>query len=189
VQRLQTTVIALVGRRARDLVEAVGADANARAVLPEADGDPLDRAVAAWAAARRSHTPFLLHDADPLAAVADAWVGYYDEAAPVGGLEVAVSATLQRWRAGTLDLPDHYLVVDADTLAPTRRHFYLGYLHRAAPTRVVPAAGVPDAVRAAVAGLRAGRWWADLDVLLADVERVAPDRVGGAGEAALSPPP
>lgn len=187
MQRLQTTVIALVGKRARDLAEVVGGDANARAVLPADDADPLDRAVAAWAEARRSHTPFLLHDADPLAAAADAWVDYYDEVAPVGTLEVAVSATLQRWRAGTLELPDHYLVLDAEALTPTRRHFYLGYLHRAAPSRVVPVASEPHAVRAAVSGLRAGPWWDDLDELLANVERVTPDRVG-VGEGELTGP-
>jgi hypothetical protein len=177
VQRVQTTVIALVGRRARELAGTVGGDANARAVLPRADAHPLDRAVEVWNAARRTHAPFLLHDADPLAAVAHAWVGYYDEIAPLGDLEVAVRETLQRWRAGTLDLPDHYVVLDAEDMDPTRRHFYLGYLHRAASARVVPASAEPDAVRQAVARLRAGRWWPDLDRLLEGVERVVPDRV------------
>jgi hypothetical protein len=176
VQRVQTTVIALVGERARELAATVGGDVNARAVLPEADADPLERAMDVWAAARHTHTPFLLHDADPLAAVGDAWVGYYDQTAPLGDLEVAVAATLQRWRAGTLDLPDHYVVSDAEGMDATRRHFYLGYLHRAAPSRVVPAKAHPDSVRDAICHLRAGRWWEDLDRLLDGVERVAPDR-------------
>ena len=173
---MQTTVVAVVGHRARELAATVGGDANARAVLPDPDGDPLDRAVEVWNEARRTHAPFLLHDADPLAAVADAWVGYYDQTAPLGDLEVAVAATLQRWRAGTLDLPDHYVVSDAEEMDATRRHFYLGYLHRAAPTRVVPAKADPDSVRDAISHLRAGRWWEDLDRLLDGVERVAPDR-------------
>lgn len=175
--RVQTTVIALVGERADELAAAVGGDANAKAVLPAPDDDRLARAIEACAQARRSHVPYLLHDADPLVEVADAWVGYYDEAAPIGELEVAVSTTLQRWRAGTLELPDHYLVVDADAMTPTRRHFFLGYLYDAAPSRVVPVPGDPDAVRESIGRMRAGQWWPDLDRLLEGVEKVAPDRV------------
>ena len=98
MQRVQTTVIAVVGAQARALVEAVGGDANAKAVVPSPGAEPLDRAVEAWTTIRRTRTPFALHDADPLADVADAWVAYYDESAPRGDLEVVVAATVQRWR-------------------------------------------------------------------------------------------
>ena len=81
------------------------------------------------------HTPYLVHDADPLAAVADAWVRYYDEQGPIGELEVAVAETLARWRVGSIELPDYYLVLDAESWGATRRHWYLGVLHGAAPAR------------------------------------------------------
>ena len=100
-----------------------------------------------------------------MAAVADAWVRRFDEQGPIGELEVAVSETLARWRVGSIELPDYYLVLDAESWTPTRRHWYLGVLHRAAPARVVP---VPNDAEAAGAlpRLDAGRWWPDLDELL-----------------------
>lgn len=99
---------------------------------------PLERAATAWQAATGTHLPYLVHDADPLAAVADAWVRRYDEQGPAGELEVAVADTLARWRARTIELPDYYLLLDPEALAPTGRHWYLGLLARSAPARVVP---------------------------------------------------
>jgi hypothetical protein len=60
----------------------------------------------------------------------------------------------------------------------TRRHWYLGYLRERARHRVVPVAGDRTSIRAEIGRLRAGRWWPDLDELLAHVERQVPDRVG-----------
>lgn len=174
---MSTTVIALVGEDARDGVVALGRAANVRAVRPEPESEALDRAVEAWREVAGAHVPYLVHDADPLATVADAWVRWYDGRGARGELEVAVEATLARWRARSLELPDYYLVTGAGELEATRRHFYLGYLHRAAPVRVVPVAAEPAALRQAVARLRAGRWWPDLDRLLADAAQVVPDRV------------
>jgi hypothetical protein len=50
-------------------------------------------------------------------------------------------------------------------------------LHAAAPARVVPAAGADDALDR-LARLPTGRWWPDLDDLLAGIEHVVPDRAG-----------
>lgn len=149
---------------------------NVATMRPDPDGDDLDRAVAAWSDASRAHTPYVAHDADPLSVVADAWVRYYDDVGPIGELEVAVAETLARWRVGSIELPDYYVVLGAETWAPTRRHWYLGVLHRASPPRVVP---VPDAdaAAAALARLATGRWWPDLDTLLTGIERQVPDRV------------
>jgi hypothetical protein len=94
-----------------------------------------------------------------------------------GDLEVAIAETLQRWRARAIELPDYYLVLDPDTWEATRRHFYLGVLHRAAPSRVVPVIGTPERVGAQLGGLRSGRWWPDVDRLLDGIDRVVPDRV------------
>jgi hypothetical protein len=179
VQRIATTVLGLVGspgeERLRALADALGTHANIRAVLPDAEDPPLDRAVAAWREAAGAHGPFVVHDADPLAAVAAAWVDRWDGAGDVGRLEVAVQAVLQRWRAGTLELPDYYLVVDADELPATTRHWYLGVLASAAAHRVVIAEDDHDALLRCVRGLRAGRWWPELSELLADIDRHVPD--------------
>jgi hypothetical protein len=158
-RRTSTTVIAVIGDAgdARASVERLGRAANVVALVPPVDDPPLDRAVGAWHDAACAHSPYFVHDADPLA-------------------EVAVAETLARWRPGSIELPDYYLALDADTWSPTRRHWYLGVLHAAAPARVVPVTGT-DA-EATLGRLGSGRWWPDLDQLLEGVDRVAPDQVG-----------
>ena len=175
-QRTGTTVVAVIGEHAADCVHRLGRATNVVPVSVDADDPPLDRAVATWSAAVRSHSPYLVHDADPLAAVADAWVRHYDELAPIGELEVAVAETRARWRVGSIELPDYYLVLDAEAWSPTRRHWYLGVLHRAAPARVVPVPD-PDAGARTLPRLGAGAWWPDLDDLLEGIERVVPDQL------------
>ena len=177
MQRISTTVIGLVGERARPTAEGLERASNIRVELPDPAAPPLDRAVAAWQAAASAHLPYLVHDADPLALVADAWVRRFDEQGPAGELEVAVRETLARWRARSIDLPDYYILLDAESWDATRRHWYLGVLHRPAPTRVVPVPSATDQARSRIGKLTSGRWWPDLDRLLADVDRVVPDRV------------
>jgi hypothetical protein len=177
MQRISTTVVGLVGERARPVAEALDRAANIRVELPDAAAPPLDRAVAAWQAATGTKAPYLVHDADPLALVADAWVRRYDQQGPAGELEVAVRDTLGRWRSRAIELPDYYVVLDAESWGATRRHWFLGLLHRAAPSRVVPVEGGADQVQAHIATLASGRWWPDLDRLLADVDQVVPDRL------------
>jgi hypothetical protein len=177
-RRTSTTVVAIIGDAARDCVEQLGHAANVAEVVPEPDDPALDRAVAAWTEATRVHTPYFVHDADPLRAVGDAWVRRFDEEGPIGELEVAVTETLARWRVGSIEMPDYYVVLDAESWATTRRHWYLGVLHRAAPARVVPVPNA-DAVGSALPRLAAGRWWPDLDELLDGIERVVPDQLDG----------
>ena len=175
-RRTSTTVVAVVGEDARACVERLDRWGNIATLIPEPDAPFLDRAVEAWSAATRIHTPYFVHDADPLATAAVAWVRRFDEQGPVGELEIAVADTVARWRAGSIELPDYYLVLDAETWSPTRRHWYLGVLHVAGPSRVVPVADADDA-GSALAHLSAGRWWPDVDELLAGIERVVPDQV------------
>jgi hypothetical protein len=175
MKQVSTTVIAVTGKRSRELLERVREAGCLRTVLPELDAPPLERASSVWDVAAGSHTPYLLHDADPLAAVADAWARLFDQQGPVGELEVALQQTLQRWRAGSIELPDYYLVSDAETMDATRRHWYLGFLHRAAPVRVVPVTGSAATLTDQVGRLPTGRWWPELDRLLDGVERVTPD--------------
>src|SRR5439155_24443796 len=181
------TVVAGVGGGGAECVERLGHAVNVVPVEIDADDPPLDRAVAAWAEATRAHSPYLVHDADPLAAVAEAWVRRFDEQGPIGELEVAVAETLARWRVGSIELPDYYLVLDAESWAATRRHWYLGVLHAAAPARVVPVPD-PDAAARMLPRLGAGAWWPDVDDLLGGIERVVPDQLvpSSAGSSASS---
>jgi len=176
VLAVNTTVIAVVAPPDAAPLEAVHG-ANIRVVQPAADAPALERAVAAWREAKRTGRPYLMHDADPLAPVADAWARLFESRGPVGELEVAVAETLARWRARSLDLPDYYLVVDPEALGPTLRHWFLGVLRAAAPTRVVtgrPTGSPGDAL----ADLRPGPWWPELDRLLVDVHQRVPDQAG-----------
>ena len=66
---VQTTVVAVVAGADAPPLASVRA-ANVR-VLPAGEGAPVDRAARAWEQARRTNVPYLLHDADPLAWVAD----------------------------------------------------------------------------------------------------------------------
>lgn len=174
MQKVSTTVIALAGERSGQCLTQVGSLRNVRTVVPDPEQGPLERAAAAWETARRTRAPYLLHDADPLAGVADAWVRLFGQQGPVGELEVTVQQALARWRAHTIELPDYYLVLDAEELDATRRHWYLGFLHRAAPVRVVPVTGSVTAVLDQVTRLPSGRWWPELDRLLDGVEKVTP---------------
>jgi hypothetical protein len=174
MQRLSTTVVAVVGGDS-DLLEQVTGAANVRTLRTDPDAPALERAVAAWNQATRITAPYAVNDADPLAAVADAWVRRFDQLGPAGELEVAVAETLARWRARSLDLPDYYLVVDPEDWSTTRRHWYLGYLAGLAPTRVVATSGD---LLATIGHLATGRWWPDLDQLLAGIDQVVPDRAG-----------
>jgi hypothetical protein len=177
MQRISTTVVGLVGESARACAQALDRASNIRVELPDPTAPPLDRAAAAWRAATAAHVPYLVHDADPLALVAEAWVRRFDQQGPAGELEVAVGETVGRWRTRAIELPDYYIVLDAASWGPTRRHWFLGLLHRAAPSRVVPAAATAEEVRARIGTLASGRWWPDLDRLLAEVDRVVPDQV------------
>jgi hypothetical protein len=178
MQRVQTTVVAVVGHGARAALQALSGAANVRAVQVEESLAPLERAVEAWGQAAAMHAPYALHDADPLAGVVQAWVRLYDGQGVRGELEVAREQALERWRAKRLELPDYYLVVDAEHLPPTLRHWYLGVLHARAPSRLLPTVGSPAALREALASRRAGPWWPELDALLSEVDRLLPEQVG-----------
>lgn len=168
-------MVAVVGASAEALILA-GEAANVRVARPDPDGTALDRAVEAWTLAARSSAPYFLHDADPLAWVEGAWAGRFEAQSPPGELEVAVSETLVRWRARSLELPDYYLLVDPESWEPARRHWYLGVLVGAAPRRVATVA--PVELVASLPRLAPGPWWPELDQLLAGIEQVVPDRAG-----------
>jgi hypothetical protein len=170
--RVNTTVVALVNASdgALDQLDAP----NVAVHRSEADAAALERAQAAWSAAHGAGRPYFVHDADPLATIADAWVREFDGRRVAGELDVARAETLARWRAGSIALPDFYLVVAPDDLAPTERHWFLGVLAGAAAHRVVlvePGRSTLDHL----GSLPAGRWWPPLDRFLDGIENVVPD--------------
>ena len=176
MQRVSTTVVALVGPEAAHRARDVGHAANVVAVVPPQD-EPLERAIAVWRTAAVTSRTYLVHDADPLQEVSASWVALYDGEGRRGDLEMAVVNTVARWQARTIELPDYYLVLAAEDMPATLRHWFLGVLRDAAPTRVVPVQPTTAAVDRALTHLPAGRWWPDLPDLLAGIDQVAPDAV------------
>ncbi len=127
----------------------------------------------------RAAATYVVHDADPLGRVGDAWVDFFDGAGAAGSLEVATEQALAALRLDRELLPDYYVVLDPETMAETRRHWWLGVLAGAAPSRVVPAAASAQAVAGVLGHLSAGRWWpADLAGWLHELPRTVPDRAG-----------
>ncbi len=174
VLRVNTTVVAIVTAD-QQLVERSAAP-NVAIGRPDPELPALDRSAAAWSAAKRTGRTYFVHDADPLAELAEAWTDFFDGSAPHGSIEVARASVLARWRAGSVALPDYYLLDAPDDLTPTMRHWYLGILAGAALTRVV--AREPDrSVGDHLGFLPAGRWWPPLDQLLDGIEHVVPDRL------------
>lgn len=186
MHRLSSTVVALVGGPSGAVLAGLAGRANVRALRVDGDLPPVERAQRAWAQCRRTSLPFVVHDADPLAAVAGAWAALFDEDGAPGALEAARADVLARARAGSLGLPDYYVVLDPEGVAATLRHWYLGVLGGVAPVRVLPCPASAAAVQTALGALASGPWWPDpLERLLAGVDRVVPDQVGAAGRTPL----
>lgn len=171
--RVNTTVVALVNA-ADETLDRVAAS-NVAVHRSDAETSDLERAQAAWSAAHGAGRRYFVHRADPLAAVAAAWVREFDGPRVAGELEIARTETLTRWRAGSIALPDFYLIEAPDELPATERHWFLGVLAGAAAHRVVLAE--PDrTVRDHLGSLPTGPWWPPLDRLLDGIEHVVPDQ-------------
>jgi hypothetical protein len=134
-------VVAVAGERAADVIADLRRAQNVRAVVR---GERSTAEVTDLIA--RATATYVVHDADPLAEVGDAWVDFFDGAAPTGRLEVATEEALTALRTDRALLPDYYVVLDPDDLPVTRRHWYLGVLADAAPAspRPDPDGGHPD---------------------------------------------
>jgi hypothetical protein len=175
MQRTSTTVLSVVSDGATGALGDWPGAANVHSIRLDPSLAPLERAIRAWDLSVRTSLPYALHDADPLDLVASAWVRRFDGEGPAGELEVAVSETVAVWRRRAIELPDYYLLVKPESWPSTRRHFYLGVLASLAPARVVVTSGD---LTSAIAHLGTGRWWPELDRLLADIDRQVPDQVG-----------
>jgi hypothetical protein len=174
MRRLNSTVVVVAGERAAEVVSGLEGLHNVRAITRR-NRSPEE----VTEAAKRAVATYVVHDADPLAEVGGAWADFFDGAAPTGGLELAIEQTLAALRGERLLLPDYYIVLDPGDLPETRRHWWLGVLAGASPTRVVPAGPSATEVANILGGLSAGRWWpADVEGWLRSLPKVVPDRAG-----------
>ncbi|NIH80340.1 hypothetical protein [Amycolatopsis viridis] len=173
--RPNSTVVVLTGSAAGEVLAGLDGLANVRVA----------RSGSAAALVGQTHAAYVVHDQDPLGGVAAAWAGFFDQQAPPGTLEVAIEHAVADLRRGAALLPDYYVVLDPESLPATGKHWWLGVLAGAAPSRVVPAAPTVSAVRRALSRLPSGRWWPDdLETWLRDLVRAVPDQVGLPGHLA-----
>ncbi|MGI8335915.1 hypothetical protein ACRYCC_38715 [Actinomadura scrupuli] len=175
MRRLSSTMVVVTGEGAEEVVLGLDGLHNVRAVTrgerPPAEFTDL---------VSRASATYVVHDADPLAEVGDAWVDFFDGASPTGRLEVAIESALGALRSERELLPDYYVVLSPEDMPVTRRHWWLGVLAGAAPTRVVPVRPSTAEVAGALGRLAAGRWWpADLPEWLHGLPRTVPDQAGG----------
>jgi hypothetical protein len=171
VAKPSSTVIVLVGVVAPAVFAELDRSANVHASVIDSDAGETAREFVA-----RSHTTYVVHNADPLASLGEAWAGFFDETVPTGTLEVAVEATLRTLRSDEAALPDYYIVLDPDSLTPTQKNWWFGALAGVAPSRVVPSGATADEVGRAISNLPAGRWWPEpLDEWVRSLARVIPD--------------
>lgn len=178
--RVSATVVAVVTSEENRMAGA--AAANVAVGRVDRELKPVERARQAWSAAKRTNRTYFLHDADPLADLAAAWIGFFDGDVAHGTIEVVREQVLDLWRNDDIALPDYYLIDRPEDLPTTSRHWYLGLLAGCAPSRVVasrPNRSLGDQLRS----LPTGRWWPPLDEMLRDIERVVPDQLPvGAGD-------
>ncbi len=171
-----STTIVVTGAGVAEVLPRLDRLPNVRAASLKGDGAP---SVADFVAA--SHSSYLVHDADPLEHVASAWVEFFDDRATLGTLEVEVSTALEAFRRGDLVLPDYYLVLDPESLAPTWKHWWLGVLSKLARSRVIPVAADASALRRLLGRLPTGRPWPEPEGWLPGLRTTIPDAVGLGG--------
>jgi hypothetical protein len=179
VAKPSSTVVILAGNISDTLFEQLDALPNVRATAGANGEDASWRETIA-----RAHTPYVVHDHDPLEQLRAAWIGFFDDTVPVGTMEVAIQTTTVSLRGEREALPDYYIVCDPESLSVTERHWWFGALAGIAPSRVVPAASSSGSVAHTLSQLPPGRWWPEpADAWLSSLARFVPDV--GMGRASL----
>ncbi|RFA10159.1 hypothetical protein B7R54_13765 [Subtercola boreus] len=172
----RSTTLVLVGQGSDRALGALGQLANVRASSFPDESDISNEQVDRWVS--QSDTPYVVHDRDPLGHVASAWVEFFDDQATLGTLDLEVDRAVAGLAAGELSLPDYYIIIQPETLAPTWKHWWLGVLPKAAPTRVIPWNEGQTPLSRVLRQLPVGRAWPNPDPWLREVARSVPDRIG-----------
>jgi hypothetical protein len=207
MRRESSTVVALVGEAAGDLLPSLGLSPNvavARAPVATSGKAGTDSgtrpgwepgALAMQDAARRRATYVIVPD-DPLAEVAASWQRMWDLSAgapAVAGFEASAADALAAWADKRFELPDYYLVMAPAQGSATGPDLYLGPLRAVRPRRIAvagvaaspaPAASFLDALRS----LEHGPWWPPLDELLDAARRFYAGGLAETQPAALTRP-
>jgi hypothetical protein len=176
----RSTTVVVVGSDAPAIIAQLGALRNVRAAA-FAGAD--DSEVRRWLS--HSHSPYVVHDRDPLAHVAAAWVEFFDDLASLGTLDLEVDRAVTAFGRDEQDMPDYYLVAEPEELSPTWKHWWLGVLPQAAPTRVIPwSEGGSTSLARVLRTLPTSRLWPAPRTWLGGLSHQVPDRVGLEGSRA-----
>ncbi len=155
------------------VLRALGRHPNVQAMsLAGRDDDEIAR----WS--RGATTPYLVHDRDPLEHVAAAWVEFFDDRSTLGALELEIDRAIDALTSGAATIPDYYVVVEPETMAPTWRHWWLGVMAQASPSRIIPRREADPSLARLLRRLPTGRAWPAVDPWLRSVTAAVPDRVG-----------
>ena len=170
--RAAGTVVAIVGDHVDDAIATLDGIPNLEVLSLHGSDTPLaTRRIAA------ATTPWVVHDADPLAHVAAAWVELFEERSTLGALEIEVEVTLAQFEDGSALMPDYYIVLEPEGAPETWRHWWCGALGHRAPQRVI-AAPHDSAVRRLLSSLPSSRPWPDPASWLPHLPFEIPDRIG-----------
>ena len=115
--------------------------------------------------------------------VAAAWVEFFDDQSTYGVLELEIERALDAAVRHDFSVPDYYVVIHPEVLPVTWKHWWLGVLSSASPSRVIPWPSADDSLAELLRRLPTARAWPEVDAWLPKVRGAIPDRVGlpGAG--------
>ena len=168
-----STTLVIVGDEADAALRTLDGLANVRTAhlrsVPDTDA-------ARWTST--GNTPYLVHDRDPLEHVAAAWVEFFDDVATLGSLELEIERMLVALGREAVSLPDYYVVLAPETLPPTWKHWWLGVMPQASPTRVIPWSDSDASLVRLLRRLPTGRPWPTPEPWLRGLTHTVPDRVG-----------
>ncbi|MDR5699678.1 hypothetical protein [Agromyces aerolatus] len=175
-----STTLVVVGDEAPAAIRSLTRFANVRAASFHDVPDASDSDVARWSA--HSTEPYVVHDLDPLGHVASAWVEFFEEQVTLGVLELEIDRAIEAAGRHLIAVPDYYVVIHPETLPTTWRHWWLGVIAAASPTRVIPWPAPDrsddDSFARLLRKLPTGRAWPEVETWLPNVVRQVPDRVG-----------
>jgi len=181
-----STTLVVVGDEAPAAIRSLTGFANVRAASFHDVPDASDEDVARWSA--HSSEPYVVHDRDPLGHVASAWVEFFEEQITLGVLELEIDRAVEAAERHLIAVPDYYVVIHPEALPATWRHWWLGVIATASPSRVIPwpAPGqrdLGDSLAGVLRRLPTGRAWPEVESWLPRVVGQVPDRVGLDGAA------
>ncbi|WP_350347594.1 hypothetical protein ABIQ69_13260 [Agromyces sp. G08B096] len=176
-----STTVVVVGDEAPTAVRSLSGFANVRAASFHDRADASDAEVARWQSGATA--PYVVHDHDPLGHVAAAWVEFFDEQVTLGVLELEIERAVAAAERRQMAVPDYYVVIHPESLPVTWRHWWLGVVATASPTRVIPWPDADESLARLLRRLPTGRAWPEVERWLPSVVGQVPDRVGLGGAA------